>query len=69
MSEIYNKPIEIYAYHSEPMRTFHEDFLKLENSKKPIRLSYHGKEHYNSIRDFKSKEEEEKLEIEPGVFE
>jgi OTU domain-containing protein 5 len=25
LSEIYNSPIEIYAYRSEPMRTFHED--------------------------------------------
>ena len=25
LSEIYNRPIEIYAYNTEPMRTFHED--------------------------------------------
>ena len=25
MSEIYNRPIEIYAYRAEPMRTFHEE--------------------------------------------
>lgn len=25
MSEMYNRPIEIYAYHNEPMRTFHEE--------------------------------------------
>jgi OTU domain-containing protein 5 len=25
MSEIYDRPIEIYAYRSEPMRTFHEE--------------------------------------------
>ncbi len=24
LSEIYNRPIEIYAYSKEPMRTFHE---------------------------------------------
>jgi OTU domain-containing protein 5 len=24
LSEIYNRPIEIYAYSTEPMRTFHE---------------------------------------------
>lgn len=24
LSEIYNRPIEIYAYSAEPMRTFHE---------------------------------------------
>lgn len=47
MSEIYNRPIEIYAYSIEPMRTFHEtNFQKNE----PIRLSYHGMSHYNSVR-------------------
>lgn len=25
MSEIYDSPIEIYAYRAEPMRTFHEE--------------------------------------------
>jgi OTU domain-containing protein 5 len=24
LSEIYNRPIEIYAYSNQPMRTFHE---------------------------------------------
>lgn len=47
LSEIYNCPIEIYAYRAEPMRTFHEE--KFNNSNKPIRLSYHGNEHYNSV--------------------
>lgn len=47
MSEIYNRPIEIYAYSTQPMRTFHEsNFMKAE----PIRLSYHGMCHYNSVR-------------------
>ena len=50
MSEIYNRPIEIYAYSSEPMRTFHEiNIYKTE----PIRLSYHGMCHYNSVRSTK----------------
>jgi len=46
LSEIYNRPIEIYAYRAEPMRTFHEE---ASQGGKPIRLSYHGNEHYNSI--------------------
>lgn len=25
LSQIYNRPIEIYAYNINPMRTFHED--------------------------------------------
>lgn len=45
LSEIYNRPIEIYAYSKEPMRTFHEKF----GSHEPFRLSYHGSSHYNSI--------------------
>lgn len=38
LSEIYNRPIEIYAYQVEPMRTFHES----DGGEEPIRLSYHG---------------------------
>lgn len=45
LSEIYNRPIEIYAYSNEPMRTFHE----LDGTDTPFRLSYHGRTHYNSI--------------------
>jgi len=47
MSEIYDRPIEIYAYSTESMRTFHEQ--EDERNRKPIRLSYHGKSHYNSV--------------------
>ncbi|EGR33288.1 otu domain protein 5 [Ichthyophthirius multifiliis] len=47
LSEIYNMPIEVYAYSSEPMRTFHEknnNDEKDDNEKRPIiRVSYHGK--------------------------
>jgi len=46
LSEIYNRSIEIYAYSSEPMRTFHEVNT---NNQNPIRLSYHGASHYNSV--------------------
>ena len=45
LSEIYNRPIEIYAYSNVPMRTFHEQ----EGGAEPFRLSYHGKSHYNSV--------------------
>jgi len=47
LSEIYNRSIEIYAYSNEPMRTFHEAGL---NKEEPIRISYHGSSHYNSIK-------------------
>lgn len=47
LSEIYMCPIEIYAYSNTPMRTFHETSNK--NLGEPIRLSYHGQSHFNSI--------------------
>lgn len=47
LSEIYLRPIEIYAYSDKPMRTFHE--TSNDNSGEPIRLSYHGQSHFNSI--------------------
>ena len=53
LSEIYNKAVEIYAYSDIPMRTFHEKAGGHTNSvisvNTPIRLSYHGKSHFNSI--------------------
>ncbi len=45
ISEIYNRPVEIYAYSNVPMRTFHET----SGSAEPFRLSYHGRCHYNAI--------------------
>jgi len=39
------------------MRTFHEE--KNSRSAKPIRLSYHGNEHYNSIIEIPSQSKEE----------
>ena len=53
-SEIYNRPIEIYSHSKEPLKTFHENikFSRLserDEKKLPIRLSYHGKAHYNSL--------------------
>ena len=59
ISEIYNRPIEIYCGSNKPLKTFHENIKEFnlkedENNKKkikisPIRVSYHGKEHYNSV--------------------
>ncbi|KAM3131699.1 hypothetical protein pb186bvf_016230 [Paramecium bursaria] len=49
--ELYDIPIEIYVCSKEPLKT------GLENNphnKEPIRLSYHGSAHYNSIK-FKDK--------------
>ena len=61
LSEIYNRPIEIYSNSTKPLKTFHEkkNEFKREGNEKinndlndfvmPIRISYHGKNHYNSI--------------------
>jgi len=48
LSEIYNRPIQIYAYKSTPMRTFHEN---LSNPNPPIRLSYHCCSHFNAVNE------------------
>jgi len=48
MSELYNRPIEVYQYSMEPMNTFHGAY-KTDND--PIRLSYHANVHYNSVVD------------------
>ena len=59
ISELYNRPIEIYSGSNKPLKTFHENIKeynlkeKTEQNKEikisPIRISYHGKEHYNSV--------------------
>ena len=59
ISEIYNRPIEIYSGSNKPLKTFHENVNEFNMKKEenimpkikisPIRISYHGQEHYNSI--------------------
>ena len=68
MSEVYDRPIEIYAYRAEPMRTFHEEQNGQGNLKEPIRLSYHGNEHYNSVIKYQ-KTPDDKRYIPLGFFE
>lgn len=48
LSEMFNRPIEVYHYSSEPINIFH-GMQKTDNE--PIRLSYHRNVHYNSIVD------------------
>ena len=44
MTEIYDRPVEIYAYDNRPMRTFHEAAPSTEKDAPiPFRLSYHGR--------------------------
>ena len=67
ISEIYNRPIEIYAYAAEPMRTFHE---QKEALLLPIRLSYFGQNHYDSIVPVEESKFRASLCVaEPGVVE
>jgi OTU domain-containing protein 5 len=52
MSELFNRPIEVFHYSSEPINIFqgcHQADKIKENY--PIRLSYHRNVHYNSIVD------------------
>ncbi|CAF0954080.1 unnamed protein product [Adineta ricciae] len=48
LSELYNRPIEVYEYSTEPINVVH-GMYKTDNE--PIRLSYHCGVHYNSIVD------------------
>ncbi|XP_070559838.1 OTU domain-containing protein 5-like [Ptychodera flava] len=48
LSEMYNRPIEVYSYSLEPMNTFHGNH---RTDNEPIRVSYHGNVHYNSVVD------------------
>jgi len=56
LSEIYCRNVEIFSHSLEPLKTFHENednnLRRIERKKDdtlPIRLSYHGRAHYNSI--------------------
>ena len=53
LSEVYNRPIEVYQYSAEPINTFNGNYRNYTNDPpvRPVRLSYHGNIHYNSIID------------------
>ncbi|XP_051823784.1 OTU domain-containing protein 5-like isoform X1 [Antechinus flavipes] len=46
MAEMYNRPVEVYQYSTEPINTFHSI---QQNEDEPIRVSYHRNIHYNSV--------------------
>uniref|UniRef100_A0A2P2KG99 OTU domain-containing protein n=1 Tax=Rhizophora mucronata TaxID=61149 RepID=A0A2P2KG99_RHIMU len=48
LSEMYNRPIHIYSYSTEPINIFHGSY---HTDTPPIRLSYHHGNHYNSLVD------------------
>lgn len=48
LSEMYNRPIHIYSYSTEPINIFHGSYT---TDIPPIRLSFHHGNHYNSLVD------------------
>ncbi|VDM72352.1 unnamed protein product [Strongylus vulgaris] len=50
ISEMFARPIEIYEYSENPRNIFYPTINRLEVLV-PIRLSYHGSSHYNSVVD------------------
>ncbi|KAG5515806.1 hypothetical protein RHGRI_036751 [Rhododendron griersonianum] len=48
LAEMYNRPIHIYSYGTEPINIFHGSY---DTDTPPIRLSYHHGNHYNSLVD------------------
>ncbi|KAK9279971.1 hypothetical protein L1049_013655 [Liquidambar formosana] len=48
LAEMYNRPIHIYSYSTEPINIFHGSY---NTDSPPIRLSYHHGNHYNSLVD------------------
>lgn len=66
LSEIYGRAIEIFSYSKEPMRTFHEH---CDSQVEPIRLSYHGKSHYNALVPVGWTARLAFINEEPGIFE
>ena len=81
LSEIYNRPIEIYSGSATPIKCFHENknssnFISKDgNIITPIRLSYHGRKHYNSVRPLKDANYKYKcyemnlIKTKPGIYE
>jgi hypothetical protein len=55
MSEIYNRPVQIYSHSIEPLKTFHESNKSFNRYDErvpklpPLKISYHGSSHYNSL--------------------
>ena len=47
--EIFNRPVHVYSYGADPINIFHGNYDSKDNP--PIRLSYHGGNHYNAVVD------------------
>ena len=68
LSEIYDRSIEIMAYSSESLRTFHEQQTS-NSAVTSLKLSYHGQQHYNSVVDTRWTPAEALESGEPGAVE
>ena len=70
MSEIYTRPIEIFAYSDQPMRTLHEQIEGQDGqSQQPMRLSYHGRSHYNAVVSLNWNKDARLVKKQPGDVE
>lgn len=49
MSEMYNRPVELYCYEMTPINIYNSE--QISNGYQPLRLSYHRYSHYNAILD------------------
>ena len=74
LSEIYSRPIEIYVDVDKPIRSFCND-NNGDKKRFPIKISYHGNKHYNSIvpsvrhSDFPLYKRELLNSNSPGIYE
>ena len=72
LSEIYKRPIEIYINPDKPITSYSN--IRHDKKKFPIKISFHGNKHYNSIvPSIKSIEFEsfkkELINSKPGIYE
>ena len=72
LSEIYKRPIEIYIDVGKPISSFSNNKLGIKRF--PIKISYHGNKHYNSmVPSIKNEEfilfKQELINTSPGVYE
>ena len=72
LSEIYERPIEIYIEPDKPISILNNN--KFGNNRFPIKISYHGSKHYNSIvPSVKSGDfiffKQELIKTQPGLYE
>ena len=63
---MYDRQIEIFSYTTEPMLKFHE---QNQEDLVPIRISYHGKNHYNAVVPLDWESQDNLVKEEPGTVE